>query len=123
MRHPTIDIQIAPRFLAAVRPPLPPRNVGIIMILMDRASHLSDVNHRSAVKQRIFNQPLIKPRAAKSQSRHVRIYVSSKYKSIDCSVMARDTGREKFEPQRSISFEIEMFSKINFPPLSDSQKL
>src|ERR1700692_2726096 len=123
MRHPAIDIQIAPRFLAAVGSALASGDMSVIVILMDGASHLSDVHHRSAVKERIFNQPLIKPRAAKSQGRHLRIYVSSKYKSIDGRVMAGDTGRQKPKVQRPSRVEIQIFSEITLPAMSDGQKL
>src|ERR1700686_1512503 len=40
MRHPAVDIQVPPRFLAAVRPALPSGDVRVIVILVDRASHL-----------------------------------------------------------------------------------
>jgi hypothetical protein len=123
MRHPAIDIQIAACFLAAVGTALPSGDMSVIVILMNGASHLSDVNHRSAVKERIFNQPLIEPRAAKGQAGHLRIYVSRKYKSIDGGVMAGDTWGQKPKVQRPIRVEIQIFSEINLPAMSDGQKL
>src|ERR1700732_772458 len=123
MRHPAIDIQIAAGFLAAVGAALASGDMSVIVILMNGSRHLADINHRSAVKERIFNQPLIEPRTAKRQAGHLRIYVSSKYKSIDGGVMAGNTGRQKPKVQRPSRVEIQIFSEINLPAMSDGQKL
>ena len=106
MRYPAIDIQIAACLLAAVRPALAPGDVGIVVILMDGAGHLSDVNDRNTAKERIFNQPLIEPRTANRERWHLGIYVSRKYKRVDRGMVARDTRRQKLKAHRPIRCEI-----------------
>src|ERR1700686_2780375 len=98
------------------------RGCGRSLILMNGPGDRSNVNYWNAVKQCVFNHPLIEPGAPDRQRGHLGIYVASKYKSIDGSVMAGNTGRQNLKLQRSVRIEIQIISKINLPAMSDGKK-
>jgi hypothetical protein len=123
VRNSSVNIKVATRFLPPICAALASGDVGVVVILMNGAGDCSNVNYWNAVKECIFNQPLIEPGAADRQMRHILVHVSSEHKSIDSRVMPPNTRRQKAKMQRPVHIKLQLRAQINFPPVRDGEKI
>ena len=74
------------------------------------------------MQKRILDEPLIEPRAANGQRRHINIHVAREHEDVDGGMTAGETGRQRAEFQRRFAGKIQFVRKIDFPAMSNGKK-